>query len=128
MQRRTDLCGFPIPTLPYSRCCPLLYPSQSAGSISSCLQLTLTEVTHFVDPRSGSLVTLGHSALSSNTRDVIWNGISDSRIDATEGLCNKLENSLYQTIFLHFLTNFFFGMYTLIQTLNSKTSNSTQKV
>ena len=64
---------------PYSRCCPLLYPSQPVGSISSCPQLTLTEVTHFVDPRSGSLVTLGHSAPSNNTRDVISNGISDSR-------------------------------------------------
>ena len=50
------------------------------------------------------------------------------RVDATEGLCNKLENSLYQTIFLHLLTNFFFGMYTLIQTLNSKTNNPKQKV
>ena len=50
------------------------------------------------------------------------------RVDATEGLCNKLENSLYQIIFLHLLTNFFFGMCTLIQTLNSKTNNPNQKV
>ena len=63
----------------YSHCCSLLYLSQPAGSISSCPQLTLTEVTHFVDPRSGSLVTLGHSAPSNNMRDVISNGISDSR-------------------------------------------------
>ena len=57
-----------------SRCFPLLYPSQSAGSISSCPQLTLTEVTHFVDPWSGSPVTLGHSAPNNNTRDVISKG------------------------------------------------------
>ena len=63
----------------YSHCCALLYPSQPAGSISSCPQPILTEVTHFVDPRSGSLVTLGHAAPNSNTRDVISNGISDSR-------------------------------------------------
>ena len=75
-----------IPNLnysPYSHCCPLLYPSQPAGSISSCPQLTLTEVTHFVDPQSGSLVTVGHTAPTSNTRDVILNGISDSRIMST---------------------------------------------
>ena len=66
----------------YSRCCTVLYPSQP-GSISSCPQLTLTEVTHFVDPRSGSLVTLGHSAPSSNMHDVISNGISDSRTQNT---------------------------------------------
>ena len=62
----------------YSRCCPLLYLSQPTGSISSCLQLTLTEVTHLMDPRSGSLVTLGHAAQNSNTHDVISNRISDS--------------------------------------------------
>ena len=50
------------------------------------------------------------------------------RVDTTEGFYNKLENSLYQTIFLHLLTNFFFGMYTLIQTLNLKTNNPNQKV
>ena len=72
-----------IPNLnsPYSRCCPLLYPSQSAGSISSCPQLTLTEVTHFVDPWSGSSVTLGHSVPNNNTCDIISNGISDSRMN-----------------------------------------------
>ena len=63
----------------YSHCCPLLYPSQPAGSISSCPQLTLTKVTHFVDPRSGSPVTLGHPAPDNNMCDVISNGISDSR-------------------------------------------------
>ena len=63
----------------YSRCCPLLYRSQPAGSISSGPQLTLTGKTHFVDPRSGSSVTLGHSAPDNNTRDVISNGISVSR-------------------------------------------------
>ena len=40
--------------LPYSRCCPLLYPSPATCSISSCLQPTLTEVTHLMDPWSGS--------------------------------------------------------------------------
>ena len=65
--------------LPYSRCCSLLYPTPATGSISSCLQLTLTEVTHLMDPWSGSLVTLGHTAQNSNTRDVISNGISGSR-------------------------------------------------
>ena len=67
----------------YSRCCPLLYPSPPTGSISSCLQLTLTEVTHLMDPRSGSLVTLGHAARNSNTCDVILNGISGSRTHLT---------------------------------------------
>ena len=41
-------------TLCYSHCCPLLYPSPATCSISSCLQQTLTEVTHLVDPWSGS--------------------------------------------------------------------------
>ena len=36
-----------------------------------------------MDPRSGSLVTLGHAAHNSNMRDVISNGISDSRSDIT---------------------------------------------
>ena len=40
--------------LPYSRCCPLLYPSPATCSISSCLQPTLTEVTHLMDPWSES--------------------------------------------------------------------------
>ena len=47
---------------------------------------------------------------------------------ATEALCNKLENRLYQPIFVPLLTNFFFGMCTLTQTLNSETNNPNQKV
>ena len=80
-------CPMWIPNLNYdlySRCCPLLYPSQPADSISSCLQPTLTEVTRFVDPQSGSLVTLGHATSNNNTRDVISNGVSDSRTQSTD--------------------------------------------
>ena len=79
--------------LPYSHCCPLLYPSQPAGSISSCPQLTLTEVTLFVNPRSGSSVTLGHSAPDNNTCDVISNGISDSRIYSNKWMVRILLES-----------------------------------
>ena len=85
-----------IPNLNYlfcSRCCPLLYPSQPAGSISSCSQLTLPEVTHFVDPQSGSLVTLGHAARNSNTCDIILNGISDSRIPPLLKTCSLMSLS-----------------------------------
>ena len=79
--------------LPYSRCCPLLYPSQPAGSISSCPQLTLIKVTHFVDPRSGSLVTLGHSSPSNNTHDFILNGILDSGIPPLLKTCSLMSLS-----------------------------------
>ena len=94
-------CPIWIPNLNYalySCCCPLLYPSQPAGSISSCLQPTLTEVTHFVDPRSGSLVTLGHATSNNNMRDIISNGISDSRI------CDPFINNTRSRCYLSFIT------------------------
>ena len=89
-------CPMWIPNLNYnlySHCCPLLYPSQPAGSISSCLQPTLTEVTHFVDPQSGSLVTLGHAASNNNMRDVISNRILDSRIPPLLKACSLMSLS-----------------------------------
>ena len=39
---------------PTAAAVPLLYPSPATCSISSCLQLTLTKVTHLMDPWSGS--------------------------------------------------------------------------
>ena len=82
----------------YSCCCPLLYPSPPTGSISSCLQLTLTEVTHLMDPRSGSLVTLGHTARNSNMCDVISNGISGSHSKNKDRpfVCEKCGQDFHQ--------------------------------
>ena len=93
LQHWTDPCGFPNSTLSYSRCCPLLYPSPPTGSISSCLQLTLTEVTHLMDPWSRSLVTLGHAAQNSNRCDVISNRIRALAIPPLLKTCSLMSLS-----------------------------------
>ena len=69
----------PLKAAPNRRCqaCPIGPPLRGP-------QLTLTEVTHSVEPRSGSLETLGHSTLDNNMRDIISNGISDSPFVLTQ--------------------------------------------